>query len=140
MSMAEQATGFVQEGVDRFNAARDRLDDELQRVQKDLTARRKRLEREIGSRRKSFEKQTRKQVKQIRSELKSNWFVKRAEDLRSEATRQIEGVRESVLQVLSVASKHDVQKIDRKLTKIHKRLKDIERVRSTNGQQNPARL
>ena len=32
--MAQQATSFVQEGVDRFNEARERIDAEVQRVQK----------------------------------------------------------------------------------------------------------
>lgn len=135
--MTEQATSFVQEGVDRFNAARERVDEEFQRVQKQLQARRKRIERQLDTSRKNLEKQTRKQVKQVRAELSRNPVLKRLERIGTEASRQFEGALESVFDVFQLASKNDVQKIDRKLSKINKRLKEIERARTTNGQQQP---
>lgn len=148
--MAEQATSsFVQEGVDRFNAARERIDDELQRVQRELQARRKRLEKRLDSgrkniekrfdsSRKSFEKQTRKQVEQLRDEVRRYPLVKRLEELRVETTRVVEDALGNVLGVFQIASKADVDKIDRKLSKINKKLKELERTRTTNGQQPPA--
>jgi cell fate (sporulation/competence/biofilm development) regulator YmcA (YheA/YmcA/DUF963 family) len=132
--MAQQATSFVQEGVDRLHAARERIDEELQRVQRELQARRKRLERRIDSGRKSFERQTRKQVQQLRDEVSRSPLVKRFEELRAETTRVVEGALEGLLGAFQIASKADVDKIDRKLSKINKKLKDLERTRSTNGQ------
>ena len=128
--MAEQATSFV----DRFDTARERIDEEVQRVQKELKSRRKRIEKQFASGRKSIEKQTRKQVKQIEADLKQNSIVQQLERARDEAGRQIETVFETVLGALQIASKGDVKRIDRKLTKLNKKLKDIERARKGNGQ------
>jgi len=136
--MAQQATSFVQEGVDRFNEARERIDAEVQRVQKELKTRRKKVERQFKSSRNRLEKQTRKQVKQIEKELQKNTLVKRAEELRDQASRQVESVVDSVLNALQIASKTDLQKIDRKLTKVNKKLREIEDTRKTNGRQPPA--
>jgi hypothetical protein len=133
--MAEQATSFVQEGVDRLHAARERIDEELQRVQRELQARRKRLERRIDSGRKNIERQTRKQVQQLRSEVSRSPLVKRFEELRVETTRAVEGVLGDLLGAFQIASKADVDKIDRKLSKISKKLKELERARGSNGQQ-----
>jgi len=135
--MVEQATSFT----DRIESARGRLDDEIGRVQKQIQTRRKQIERQINTgrknfekqlntSRKSFEKQTRKQVKEIRR----SQVVQEVERLGTEVNRQIEGVFERVLGVLQIASKTDVDRIDRKLTKLNKRLKDMERGRKTNGQ------
>lgn len=125
--MAEQATSIV----GRFDTARERLDEEVQRVQRQIQARRKQLEKQIASGRKTIEKSTRKQVKQLRSDLSP--MVERVERIRDEAARQIEGALEAVLGALQIASKGDVERIDRKLSKLNKKLKEIERARKTNG-------
>jgi Skp family chaperone for outer membrane proteins len=138
--MAEQATSFVQEGREWIESTRDRIDEEIQKVQKEVQTRRKRLERRYETNRKRFERQTRKQVKQLQSELRSYSIVQRVEELQSEATQQIENIFESVLGALQIASSSDVKKIDRKLTKLTKRLKDIETARRSNGQQAPSEL
>ena len=146
--MVEQATSFT----DRIESARGRIDDEIGRVQKRIQARRKQLEKQINtgrksvekqintgrksfekqltSSRKSFEKQTRKQVK----DLRRSPVVQEVERIGGEVNRQLEGVFERLLGVLQIASKTDVDRIDRKLTKLNKRLKDMERSRKTNGQ------
>ncbi len=146
--MVEQATSFS----GRIESARGRLDDEIGRVQKQIRTRRKQfekqlnsgrknlekqlnsgrknLEKQLTSGRKNLEKQTRKQVK----ELRKNTMVQEIERIGGEANRQIEGVFERVLSVLQIASKTDVDRIDRKLTKLNKRLKDMERSRKGNGQ------
>jgi len=131
--MAEQATSFVDEAGERITAARERVDSEISRIQKDLAGRRKKIEKQISTSRKSFEKQTRKQVKQIEKEIRTSEVVKTLEGWRSQAESLLEETFEGVLGALQVASKNDVKKIDRKLTKLTKRLKDIERARQTNG-------
>jgi hypothetical protein len=136
--MAQQATSFVQEGVDRFNEARERIDAEVQRIQKEMKTRRKKLERQLNTSRNRFEKQTRKQVKQLEKEIQRNSLVKRAEELRVQATRQVESVVDTVLDALQIASKNDLQKIDRKLTRVNKKLREIEESRKTNGRRPPA--
>jgi hypothetical protein len=133
--MAEQRTSFVKEGVDRLQDARERIDDEIQRVQKQMKTRRRKLEREFDRRRKRFEKQTRKQVKQLEKEFRSNALVKRAEELRGEASRQIEDAFENLLGALQLASKQDLQRIDRKLSRLNRKLRELEQERKPNGQQ-----
>ncbi len=134
--MVEQATSFT----DRIESARGRIDSEIGRVQKQIQARRKQIEKQINtgrksfekqltSSRKSFEKQTRKQVK----DLRRSPVVQEVERIGGEVNRQLEGVFERLLGVLQIASKTDLDRIDRKLTKLNKRLKDMERSRKTNG-------
>ena len=131
--MAQQATRFVDEAGERITAARERVDSEISRIQKDLATRRKKIEKQLNTSRKNFEKQTRKQVKQIEKDLRKSDIVKTLESWRSQAESLVEETLEGVLGALQVASKSDVKKIDRKLTKLTKRLKDIERTRQTNG-------
>jgi len=134
--MAEQATTATTATtfVDRFDTARERIDTEVQRVQKELRRGRKRLEKQISSGRKNFEKQTRKQVRQLRGDIEKNPVIQGIERARDEAGRQIEGALETVLGALQIASKGDVNRIDRKLTKLTKKLKDMERAKKGNGQ------
>ena len=128
--MAEQAS-LMQEGVDRFREAFDSLD--LQRVQKELTQRRKRIEKQIASGRRQWERRTRKQVKRVQTELRRNSVVKRAQSFQKDATRQLESGIDGILGTFRIASRRDVDRLDRKLGQINRKLKDIERVRRANG-------
>jgi hypothetical protein len=130
--MPEQAS-FVQERVDQFNAAFDSVSDEVQRVQKQLRTRRKTFERQLSDRRKKLEKSTRKQVNKIESDFKKSDVGKRARSLRADAEKRFERGIEGVLGVLQIASKGDVQKLDRKIGQISRKLKDIERAKKANG-------
>jgi hypothetical protein len=106
---------FVQDGVDRVSEAVRSLPDEVQRVQKRLQARRK-----------TVEKRTRKEVRRIQREFERNAWVKRARSLANDATRQIESRVDDVLGLLQIASKNDVQRMDRKLNQITRKLKEME--------------
>jgi hypothetical protein len=117
----------------RINEAVQFVDDEFQRVQKELSARRKSLEKEFASKRKTVEKRTRKELKRIQTELKKNPFVKRADAVRKDVTKQVETRVDSLLGLMQVASRSDVQRINKKLTTLNKRLKAIEESRKTNG-------
>ncbi len=128
--MAEQAS-LMQEGVDRFREAFDSLD--LQRVQKDLTQRRKRIEKQIASGRRQWEKRTRKQVKRLQTELRKNSLVKRVQLLQKDATRQLENGLDGVLGTFGIASRRDVDRLDRRLGQINRKLKDLDRARRANG-------
>ncbi len=130
--MSEQVS-FVQEGVDRFNAAFERIDEERLRLQKQVQARRKSFEKQITSGRRDFEKRTRKQVKRLRTELRRYTVVKRAERLQADARRRIEERVDGFLGLLSIASRSDLERIDRKLDRISRKLKEIEQPRRGNG-------
>ncbi len=79
--MAEHET-LSEARESRINEAVQFIDDEFQRVQKELNTRRKSLEKEFASKRKTVEKRTRKELKRIQSELKKNPIVKRADAVR----------------------------------------------------------
>ncbi len=117
----------------RINEAVQFFDDEFQRVQKELSARRKSLEKEFASKRKTVEKRTRKELKRIQSELKKSPIVKRADTVRKDVTKRVEARMDTLLGLLQVASKSDVQRINKKLTTLNRRLKAIESSRKTNG-------
>ena len=128
--MAQQQVHSDQEGIERFREMFGSFESEFERVQKDLKARRRLLERRFGAGRKDIEKRARK----VRKELRKNPTFKRLDNLRRDATRQLERRAESVLGALQIASKSDVQRIDRKLTQLGRKLKALERAKRTNGQ------
>jgi ElaB/YqjD/DUF883 family membrane-anchored ribosome-binding protein len=139
--MAQQAN-FVQEGVDRVREAVSSIESDFQRVQKrvekQLSARRKAIEKQVKARRRNIEKRTQKQVRRLRSELQKNPYVKRAQGVVDDATKQWESGVDSVLGVLQVASRRDVSRIDRKLNQINRKLRDLEKAKGGNGAAQPS--
>jgi hypothetical protein len=127
--MAQQQAQSVEEGIDRFREIFGSFESEFERVQKDLKARRKLLEKRFDAGRKDVEKRARK----VRKELRKNPTFKRLDNLRRDAAHQIEQRAEGLLSALQIASKSDVQRIDRKLTQLTRKLKQLERTRRTNG-------
>ena len=134
--MAEHET-LSEASESRIDEAVQFFDDEFQRIQKELSARRKSLEQEFTSKRKTVEKRTRKELKRIQSELKKNPIVKRADAVRKDVTKQVETRVDSILGLMQVASRSDVQRINKKLTTLNRRLKAIEDLRKTNGSSAP---
>jgi UTP:GlnB (protein PII) uridylyltransferase len=124
--MAQQAN-FVQEGVDRFREAVSAIETDIERVQN-------RVQKEFKSRRKEFEKKTQKRVKRLRTELRKNTYVKRAQGVVDDATKQFEQGVDNVLEVLHVASKRDLSRIERKLNQINRKLRDLEKAKQGNGE------
>lgn len=125
---------IVQDGVDRINDAFKSVDTEFQRVQKRLNTRRRSLEKELSTRRKDVEKRTRKGVKRLRTELRKNPVFKRAEKLQKDVTKQMESTVDDLLGLFQIASKSDLDRIDRKLNQLSRRLKEFEKTRSkANG-------
>jgi hypothetical protein len=131
--MSEQAS-LVQDGMDRFNAAFERIDEERLRLQKQLQTQRKSFEKQITSGRRDFEKRTRKQFKRLRTELRRYPAIKRAERLQTDARRQIEERVDRLIALLPIASRTELERIDRKLDRISRKLKDIEQPRRSNGE------
>ena len=130
--MAEHET-LSEASESRIDEAVQFFDDEFQRIQKELSARRKSLEKEFTSKRKTVEKRTRKELKRIQSELKKNPIVKRADAVRKDVTKQVETRVDTLLARMQIASRSDVQRINKKLTTLNRRLKAIEDSRKTNG-------
>ena len=116
--MAQQAS-IVQDSVDRVREAVSSLESDFDKVQK-------RAEQQFRAQRKSLEKRAEKQVSRLRSEFKKNPLVKRAQTAVDDASKQIEKNVDSLLEALNVASQRDLQRVDRKLNKINKKLRDLE--------------
>jgi len=111
-----QSTSLVQDGLDRVRSAVKSVDKELQRVQKRVAAQRKHIE-----------KRTSHHVGKTLAQLRENPLVQRAGSLRSEATQRLESSVEGLLAALQIASKSDLEKVDRKLSQLTRKLKEIEK-------------
>ncbi len=138
--MAEEAS-IVQDGIDRFRDAFGNIEDELERVQKNIRIRRRKLEKRVESGRRDFEKRVEtgrkdfeKRTRKLRTEVRKNPTFKRLDDIRKDATKRYEEGVETLLNTLQVASKGDVQRIDRKISQLSKKLKEMERAKKANGQ------
>jgi hypothetical protein len=122
--MAEPAS-IVQEGVDRVRAAFGSIEDEFGRVQRRVRARRRDLEKQLKSGRKDLEKRTRK----LRSEVLGSPALKRLDSLRKDVQQQLTDTADNLLRLLQIASRSDVERIDRKLSQISRKLREIEETR-----------
>jgi hypothetical protein len=136
--MAEQ-TSFVRDGIDRVSSAFERIPDELQRVQREIQKRRKSLGRQLaGSRRglekrtREIERRTRKQVERVRIELRRLPLARRVDRIRTDVARAVERRVDSFLGALQIAPKSELDRIDKKLGQMSRKLKEIERARG-NG-------
>lgn len=134
--MAEPS--LVQDGIDRFQ-------DEIERVQRQLRSRRRKLEKQLSANRKDLEKRIdsgrkglEKRARKLQTEVRKNRTVKRLEALRKDVEKRYADGVENLLKVLQIASRGDVQRIDRKISQLSKKLKEMEKGRakgqSTNGQ------
>lgn len=128
-----QTESLVDQGVDRVQDALKNADKEFQRVQRRVKTQRRTITRRLETQRKSLEKSFDKQVKNIEKqaqkqiqEIRKTGLVKRAETLGKDVQNQIESGVESVLAVFQIASKADIQRVDRKLNRIAKKLKELE--------------
>jgi hypothetical protein len=135
--MADNA-GLVQGGIDRVSEAYRTLDARVQKLQKDLNHRRRSFEREleagrknlrkqVASGRKSIERRTRKQIQGLR---RTSLF-QRALALPSDANQRLEDGFGQLLGLFRIASKSELSRIDRKLDQINRKLKAIEKGRSS---------
>lgn len=131
--MAQTAPTFMDEGRERIQTARDRLDNEFEKARKDLNSRRKQLEKQLNKNRKAFDKEFaknrksfEKQAKQLRKDFEKNGVVKQLNRWRNDAEEQIETAAERLLGSLQIATSGDVKKLDRKLSKLSRQLKDLE--------------
>ena len=130
--MSEQAS-LVQEGVDRLSDAFQSIDHEFQRVQRRLNTRRRSIEKQFTTTRKSVEKRTRTELERFQSAIKKYPLVKRTETLRKDATKQFESGMSSLLGLMQLPSKSDIARVDKRLSALSRRVREIEKARKTNG-------
>ena len=138
--MAEEAS-IVQDGIDRFRDAFGNIEDEVERIQKQLRIRRRKIEKQLNTNRRDLEKRVEsgrkdfeKRTRKLRAEVRKNPTFKRLEGIRKDANQRYEEGVETLLGALQIASKGDLQRIDRKISQLSKKLKEMERTRKANGQ------
>jgi hypothetical protein len=101
-------------GFDRFNDALRNLDDQVQELRDRFDDQRRKVEDEFQKRREKLEAQVRKSP-----------LYKRADRVRKDIEEQVEQTRDQVLDVFGIATKHDLDKINRKLNLLSKKLNEL---------------
>jgi len=140
-----ETNNLFQDGVERVREAYGSLGTELQRVQKELRVRRKKIEKRLETGRKDIEKrfatqrkdlekrletqrkQIEKRTQKLRAEIEKYPAVQRLDAIRKDATKQFEQGASRVLNSLQIASKSDLDRIDRKISAINKQMKEMGR-------------
>jgi hypothetical protein len=138
-----EATTNLQDRVERIREVAGNLNAELQRVQRELRARRKKIEKRLETGRKDIEKrfasqrkdlgkrletqrkQIEKRTQRLRSELEKSPAFKRLDTIRKDAAKQIEQGVADVLNALQIASRSDLQRVDRKISALSKQVKEM---------------
>jgi hypothetical protein len=124
--MPQAQVSFFQDGVERVRETVDSIEHEISRVQKELQkelrSRRRSLEKQLNASRRDLEKRT----KRIRRDFQKNPTLKQVEGLRRRASQQIEQSVDGVLALFQIASKSDVERIDRKITQLNRRLRELD--------------
>ncbi|MCC6642129.1 MAG: hypothetical protein IT386_13295 [Deltaproteobacteria bacterium] len=123
--MAQQS--LVETGVERVRTAVTDANRRFQKLQKQLDARRKNVEKELTTRRRKLEQRAQKQVSRLVSRAQKLPLVKRATELGEDASRQIGTGVETLLGALQIASRGDLDRLDRKLNQISRKLRDLEK-------------
>jgi hypothetical protein len=122
-----QRSSLIETGIDRVRTTVETATKEIRRVQKRVESQRKTIEKRVASQRKAFEKRAQAQLDRVVSQVRDSAIAKNAEALRAEATRRLEAGVETVLSVLPIASRSELERVDKKLSQISRKLKDLEK-------------
>jgi hypothetical protein len=139
---------IVEDGIDRLQSAFQSVEDEFEKVQKRVDRGRKGFEKRVRSgrkdfekntqkfqkrvetRRKDWEKQTEKRVKRVQDELRKYSLFQQLEEIADDASKRLEEGMDSLLSGLQIATRSDIQKLDKKLNTISRKLKTLEKERT----------
>ena len=136
--MAQKA-GIVDEGVERVQAAFQSVEDEIQKLQKQIQTRSNKLSNAAE-----------KRVKKLRKEILALPAVKRAERARTDITKrwekqskqiekQVEERIDTVLGRLQIASRSDIAKLNKKLSKMNRKLNDLDKAPAKRSRPTPSK-
>lgn len=123
--MAQQS--LVDTGVERVRTVVHDANRRIQKLQKQIDVRRRTVEKALSTRRRKLEQRTQKEVARLVARAQRLPLVKRATTLREDASRQIESGVETVLGVFQIASRGELERIDRKLSQISRKLHELEK-------------
>jgi hypothetical protein len=131
--MAKQAS-VVQDGVEQVREAVRVVDQGFRRIQKQVETRRRRLTKELTSRRRLIEKRAQRELGRLQKQIQKQPIVKRAEALRVGASERFERGVSSFLDALPIATKSDVERIDRKVSALGRKLKEMEKGQGSSAE------
>lgn len=131
--MAKQAS-VVQDGVDQIRQAVRRADRELKKIQKQVEARRRRLAKEVTTRRRTIEKRAQRELDRLQKQIQSQPLVKRAEALRADAQTRLGRGVSTILESLPIATRSEIERIDRKVSALGRKLKEIEKAQGGSAE------
>jgi polyhydroxyalkanoate synthesis regulator phasin len=120
-------TSVFEQGIDRFQETFKDVDRQVQRVRRELARRRRSLEREIQKRRADLEKLAGRQVRRLRTELRRSPAFRRAESLQAGARQRLERQIDQVRSAIPVASRGDVESLERKIAGLTRRVRQLEK-------------
>jgi uncharacterized protein YukE len=123
--MSESA-GVVQGSIDRFQSAFESIEGDVKKFQKNLRGQRKDLEKRFEKTRTRLEKQTRQRVNRVLTDVRKRPAYKRLESVRKDVGKRVDEGVENVLGAFGVASRSQVQRLDRKLNQMNKKLRELE--------------
>jgi hypothetical protein len=125
--MAQQ-TSRVQEGVDQIRTR-------IRRIQRQVVTQRKAIEKQLATRRKAIEKRAQKEIARVQKEIARQPLVKQAQrragSFRADAQSRLEAGVAGVLGALPLATKGEIDRIDRKLRAIDRKLREMEKTAGT---------
>ena len=131
--MAKQAN-VVQDGVEQVREAVRVVDQGFRRIQKQVETRRRHLTKELTSRRRLIEKRAQRELGRLQKQIQNQPIVKRAEALRVGASERFERGVSSFLDALPIATKSDVERIDRKVSALGRKLKGMEKGQGSSAE------
>jgi polyhydroxyalkanoate synthesis regulator phasin len=111
--MAETAS-VRRNGFDRFNEALRSLDEEIQELRARVDRGRRRVEGEI-----------RKRADRVRTEIRRTDLYRRADQIRKDIEGQVGRGRAQIYELFGIATKEDVERLNRKINQIARRLAEI---------------
>lgn len=112
----EERSNILEEGIDRFQAAYRSAEGEIQKLQQRAT----KTSQELTDRLQTRARDVQKQLLEIP-------VVRRADQLRIDVTKQFESNVEGIIHRLPIASSNDLKKVDKKLNRLSRRLKALEK-------------
>ena len=114
-------------GFDRFNDALKSLDEQLQDLRERFDHQRHRVEREV-----------RKRAEQVQERIQDSDLYKRAERGYKDIGSRVEETRSQIYDVFGIASKAEIEKLNKRLNKISKQIHDLSEGRPVTDSQSEA--
>jgi len=122
-----QQSSLLEDGFERIQSAFKSVEDEVQKAQKRFEDQSQKFSKDANKRIKGFQKELRKYPAVKRAESLSQDLNKQLQGRTKLVEKQIESGIESVLGTFQIASRGEIEKLDKKLSRISRRLKSLDK-------------